>query len=108
MPQFGRKGDLLTVSYITGPRHVWLGLRLSRTPADAPEIVKHPPLGECAHGGLDEAELVAAVVARLQDHGLYAERLEYVENDSPAYNLYAHCAGLLAKRFITGKPESEA
>ena len=100
MPQFGRQGDLLTVSYITGPRHLWLGLRLSRSPVNAPTVVRRPPIGDCAHGEIDEATLVAAVTERLKDLDLHAERIEYVANDSPVYALYAHCAGLLAEQFV--------
>ena len=103
VPQFSRKGDLLTVAYITGPRHLWLGLKLTRSAVAAPIVLKQPPIGTCSHGMIDEGELVAAVVAACGEQGFCVERIEYVENDSPVYSLYAHCARLLVERVLKGE-----
>jgi len=103
MPQFGRKGDLVTVAYITGPRHLWLGLKFSLKPVEKPTVVKQPPIGTCAHGPIDERLLVEAVVAACHELGSHAERIESVENDSPVYSLYAHCARLLVERAVKGE-----
>lgn len=103
MPQFGRKGDLFTVAYITGPRHLWLGLKFSPVPVERPTVVKQPRIGTCDHGKIDELLLLDAVVTACADHGFHPERIEYVENDSPIYSLYAHCARLLMERAASGE-----
>jgi hypothetical protein len=74
------------------------GLEFAAERREKPAVVKRPPVGTCCHGEIDESLLVEAVVAASLRYGLYPERIEYVENDSPRYELYGHCAGLLAKR----------
>ena len=102
MPSFGRDGDLLTISYIAGPRHVWLGVRFADEHVAEPVIVKRPPVGSCDHGVLDPARIVASVVAGAEGTGKFPQRIEYVENDSPAYGLYEHCGRLLAQHAANG------
>ncbi|MBL8795444.1 MAG: hypothetical protein JNM56_16180 [Planctomycetia bacterium] len=84
------------VSWVVGPKHLWLGVKFARKPV-VPTVAKHPSIGNCCHGEIDQSQLVAAVVAGASEYDLHPERIEYVENDSPAYNLYAHCARLLAE-----------
>jgi hypothetical protein len=96
--KFGRLGDLHTIAYITGPRHLWLGLKFSPAPVTEPVVVMRPPIGTCNHGPIDPAELVSAVVAAAAEHCMHVSHIEYVENDSPAYSLYAHCARHLVER----------
>ena len=103
MPSFGQDGDLLTVSYITGPRHIWLGVRFADQPVGAPQILERPPIGSCDHGDLDPARIVASVVAGAEGTGKFPERIEFIQNDSPAYNLYELCGRLLAQRALTNK-----
>lgn len=95
-----RQDDLLTVSYITGPQHVWLGIAFVPQAAAEPTIVMRPARGTCTHGALDPSQLVPAVLAVAHEYGLHVERIEYVENDSPAYSLYAHCARILAQHAV--------
>lgn len=96
MAQVQRKGDLLMVQYVTGPQHVWLGAKFSLTQVE-PALVAHPPLAHCSHGEIDEERLVSLVVAVAQEQQLFVERIEYVSDDSPNYNIYQHCARMLAK-----------
>ena len=98
MPQFGRNGNLHTVAWITGPTHLWLGLQFAREVVPEPVIVRRPAIGSCDHGAIDPVQLVSAVVAGAREHGLHPAHIEYVENDSPDYGAYAHCARLLAER----------
>ena len=98
MPTIQREGDLYTLGYITGPSHIWLRIRFSREPIADPEVIAQPGVGECDHGKLDAHRIVGAAVAGAAAFGLYPQRIEYVSNDTPRYDLYEHCAGLLAKR----------
>ncbi|QDU89051.1 hypothetical protein Pla175_24370 [Pirellulimonas nuda] len=101
MPTFGRDGELYTISYITGPRHVWLDVQFADEHVTDPEIVKRPPLGACNHGGLSPCQIVEAVVAGAEGSGKFPKRIEFRENDSPDYVLYAHCSRLLARHAAT-------
>lgn len=100
MPHYRTTGNLTSVSYVTGPRHVWLGLELSTTPHPGPTVVRRPPNGTCDHGEILEAEVIAAVRRGLRGTGLSPVRVVFVDNDTPDYGLYAHCAKLLARRFL--------
>ena len=95
---FGRIGDLYTVSSITGPSHVWLGIVFAETPKANPELVERPAIGDCKHGTLDAGRILTAVREGIEEAsvGLYIDRVEYVANDSPRYDLYRHCAKSLA------------
>jgi hypothetical protein len=101
MPQFGHKDGFDTVSLITGPSHVFLGIRFGDGPV---ELVKQPPIGSCQHGVLDEARICKAVrsgLAKANAEGrtsLEAASVMYVENDSPRYDMFERCAYLLALR----------
>jgi hypothetical protein len=96
MAQVHQKNDLFVVQYVTGPQHVWLAVKFSCDKHN-PTVVKRPPIGGCSHGEIDEQRVVESVTAAAEEHGLYAERVEYVANDSPNYEIYAHCARSLAK-----------
>jgi hypothetical protein len=100
MPMFGRLGDLHTVSYITGPSHVWLGIAFSQSPIPTAKVVMRPAIGDCNHGRLDTQQIQAAVSDGVADArvGLFVDRIEYVTNDSPRYDLYRDCARMLAER----------
>ena len=103
--QFGRRGDLHTVSCITGPAQVWLGLAFSETPNVAPEMVERQAIGGCQHGALDAAEILAAVREGVEDAnvGLFVHSIEYIADDSPRYELYRRCARALAEHVASSK-----
>jgi hypothetical protein len=102
MPHFSQDGDLDVVSYVTGPKHVRLGLKFATSPRTTVLTVR-PPIGGCDHGVLDPAKIEDAVLRGVADASaeLFVERIEYVANDSPDYVLYNVCARLLAARFLT-------
>jgi hypothetical protein len=100
MPQYGRRGDVPTIAYITGPKHVFLGMKLAKDPVVAPAVVKHAPRGDCRHGTIDEARVLAAVVAGAGEYGFHPTHVEFIENDSPDYALHEKCARLLAQRAL--------
>lgn len=109
MPTFTTDGTRDFVSYITGPSHVRLGLRLVRRECGAPSIVRQPPVGTIPFAELDEAAIVAAVergVAAV-DPTLRAAEIVYVADDSRDYALYARCAMSLAQRFVPSQSPSE-
>ena len=101
MPQFGHKDGFDTVSLITGPSHVFLGIRFGDGPV---ELVKQPPIGGCEHGALDETlirEAVRSGLAKANAEGgssLDAAAVMYIANDSPRYEMFERCAYLLASR----------
>jgi hypothetical protein len=101
MPQFGYKDGFDTVSLITGPSHVFLGIRFGHGPV---ELVKRPPIGRCQHGVLDETRIREAVRSGLakanteSGTSLEAAAVLYAENDSPRYEMFERCAYLLASR----------
>lgn len=101
MPQFGYKDGFDTVSLITGPSHVFLGIRFGDGPV---KLVKQPPIGKCQHSALDESRICEAVrsgLAKASAEGrisLDVAAVMYVENDSPRYEMFERCAYLLASR----------
>lgn len=108
MPQFIKKDGCHYVAYITGPRHILLGVRLGRTPAVGPTVVKQGAIGECNHVAIDEALLVHAVTEGVREgveesgYEVSISEIVYVENDSPAYDLYQNCARLIVLRLAAG------
>lgn len=101
MPQFGHKDGFDTVVLITGPSHVFLGIRFGDGPL---ELMKQPPIGSCQHGALNEARIREAVRSGLAKGNagggtsFDAAAVMYVENDSPRYDLFERCAYLLASQ----------
>jgi hypothetical protein len=108
MPHYETKVGRHFVSYITGPRHVRLGVCFSDQPT-TPTMIKQPPIGDCIHGHLDEGKILQSVLSGLEaferETGTKAwvSEIVYVENDSPAYDLFASCALLLARNFLGTK-----
>lgn len=100
MPQFGRIGELHTVSIVTGPKHVWLGVSFSTTPVANPQLFQRPAIGQCSHGGLNPEQVSAAVVAGIAEAnvGLFPTRIEFVANDTPDYVMFRICAQRLAEQ----------
>ena len=99
------------MSYVTGPSHVTLGLSFDGRSA-RPRLVKAPAVGECSHGALDEAQILAAVnegIAKATENSastLYLSEVVYVENDSPKYDLFRYCAYLISRRLLNNEPFS--
>ena len=104
MPRFGEQDGFQTVAYITGPSHVTLGLRFGTSASERLSLHKRPALGTCTHGLIDEEQVDRAIhagVARANAESgatVAVSEAFYVENDSPRYALYQHCAYLLALR----------
>jgi hypothetical protein len=108
MPQFSTKDGRHFVSYITGPRHVLLGVCFSDQPT-TPTLSRQPPNGDCVHGHLDEGKILQAVLSGLETFEretgtkTWVSEIVYVENDSPYYELFAYCALLLARNVLGTK-----
>src|ERR1035438_3080227 len=99
MPGFTQKDGRFFVSYITGPSHVLLGLSFGQSSIE-PVMIRQPKSHSCDHGPLDERRIREAVIAGVAaaDSNLYPTEIIYVEDDSPRYEMYQHCAFLLAQR----------
>ena len=110
MPDFFQHGDVRFVSYITGPSHNLLGLEFGSDVVGQPVLEARPAVGACDHGQIDEGELLKAVVMGLADSSvpgsrpLSVRRVVYVVDDSPRYEVYRHCAKLLARRMAADGP----
>ena len=104
MPDFFQQGDVRFVSFITGPCHNLLGLEFGSPVVGQPVMEAKPAIGACDHGRIDEVELLKAVVMGVADSSgpgsvpLSVRRIVYVVDDSPRYDIYRHCAKLLASR----------
>jgi hypothetical protein len=72
--------------------------------AQPPSFVRESPVGGCQHGELDEGKVLAAVMAGIEEVSteLHPAEIVYVANDSPRYDLYRHCARLLAEQYVSG------
>lgn len=103
-----RKDGRHFIAYITGPSHVLLGIAFGSAPV-VPSLHRESRQGGCDHGPLDEAQISRAVLegAAKANVQLHPAEIVYVENDSPRYDLYKHCAYLLAKRVAAGEPFPE-
>ena len=107
MPQFGHQHGFDTVSIITGPSHVLLGIRFSEEPAVTMDVIRRPHVGGCGHGPLDEERIRESILAGVATANaktgakLTVGQAFYVENDSPRYDLFQQCAFLLASKRVT-------
>lgn len=101
MPTHGHFDGFDTVSLVTGPSHVFLGIKFGN---GQPELIKRPPIGSCHHGVLDEERILEAVNSGLArantecNTSLNAAGVLYVENDSPRYEMFERCAYLIGTR----------
>lgn len=104
MPIFTTDGTRVYAAYITGPKHVLLGLQFTNLPVQRPTVVCRPPIGRSAHPGpLNEAKVVEAVVDGVKGVAPNVEISEivYVADDTPDYGLYERAASELAKRHLS-------
>lgn len=107
MPHFTKHGDRYFVSHITGPSHVLLGIAFRQQDGE-PVLIQQPPMGGCHHAALEEACIKKAVLDGVAEarqtvgFSLQAVEIVYVADDSPRYDIYQHCAYLLAQRVASG------
>lgn len=110
MPQFGYQDGFDTVSLITGPSHVFLGIRFGDGPM---QLIRRPPVATCQHGMLEENRILDAVLLGLtranteRGSSLNAAAVLYVADDSPRYEMFEQCAYLLASRRTTSRVTTE-
>ena len=91
-----KRNDVYKASRITGPKHNYLGLILSKTPSEATALLPHKLNNEPSV--IDETKMVVAVAAGIDDANrsintpLYAQAIEYVPSDTPDYSAYSQLA----------------
>lgn len=109
MPSYWTDGGCYFVSYITGPAHVLLGLRLWRGGGEAHvAMTRRPAVGQCGCGPVDEEQVRGAVLTGITSANTALEtdwqptEIVYVEDDTPRYSLYSHCAALIVERVNGG------
>lgn len=106
MPQFGHHDGFDTVTLVTGPSHVLLGIRFGGPQSTAFEVFRRTSLGGRDHGPLDERKIAEAIADGVASANTRADaqvtvaQAFYVEGDSPRYDLFEHGAFLLASRRI--------
>lgn len=106
MPRFHKQGEHYFVSYVTGPRHVHLGLKLDTNKHSRElKLFAQPALGQCNHDSLDTIKLQNAVFEGIKRanaaHGtkFKAAEILYISDDSPEYVLFSICAKLIIDHF---------
>ncbi len=103
MPQYLKNNDKYIITYITGPRHVALGIALTLDNAAMVTVVKKKVTASGEHGNLDEKALEKSVIEGVIkannefSTGFSVSEIDCIENDSPAYELYSRCAYLIVK-----------
>lgn len=110
MPGFGYTDGFYVTTLVTGPSHALIRVRLAESGNGSvpPRLTKLPPVGGCDHGTLDPAEVSSAVLtgfARANeecDTDYRISEIQYVDDDSPRYELHERCAYLMAKRLASG------
>lgn len=114
MPQFSLTSNgWHQVSYIWGPGHVLVSLRLNHTPTTEPRVEQVAPIGSCDHGVIDVDELRAAVLGGIHAAnqelrtGFGCEAIRYVPNDTPRYDRYTSGARALVHWAASGGPAAE-
>ncbi len=106
MPGLYRKGETYVCTIVTGPSHVFLGLRLSESAVQSIEFLKLQPSGSCSHGELDENEISNAISQAVEhaasEFGVefFVKYIEYVANDSPGYETYQQAARCIFRGII--------
>ncbi|BFM13651.1 hypothetical protein R50072_38040 [Simiduia litorea] len=109
MPQFTRSGDHYRVTYISGPSHVLLGLLLDEGNETKIDMVGLGAVGTCNHGSHNLENMKQGVIEGVSkantkfSTNFSIKEIEYVENDTPNYTLYAHCAYLIIKGIYEGE-----
>ncbi|MBU2709024.1 hypothetical protein KCM76_23715 [Zooshikella marina] len=108
MPGYYKKGNRYIVTMITGPAHVYLGLKFGSEEPNSIKVIKTGSTDVRLNGSLDEEEIikhslegVATANGKLNGE-LEIVELEYVANDSPRYDIYRRCAFLIAEAVLSG------
>jgi hypothetical protein len=113
MPTFILKDGRYFVSYITGPSHIFLGLRFVQQ-AGRSRMVKLPPVGQQPPEQLDEVRIRSAVEEAMSEHNqsnptAFIDEISYVEDDTPRYTHFKIAAALLIQHFTSrGRFEESA
>ena len=109
MPGFTQKDGRFFVAYITGPSHVLLGIAFGQVRSE-PVMIRQSKSHYCDHVPLDERRIREAVITGVAaaDSKLYPSEIIYIEDDSPRYEVYQHCAFLLAQRVASGAEFQES
>jgi hypothetical protein len=108
MPQYTKSGNNYRVSYITGPKHILLGLLIEEGSNNEIAMTSLGTAGKCNHGALNLDNIKESVIEGVEKANksfgtnYSVKEIEYVENDTPDYTLYAHCAYLIAKGIYEG------
>ena len=111
MPGFHIDGGTHFVSFITGPSHNILGLKLVDDKRESPLIVAKE--GKYASNTFDEAKLTIAVQTgvdrALKDSSrkIYVSEIVYMKDDSVRYDAYEICAGLIVERYLSNPDDYE-
>ena len=108
MASFSHRDGWYQVSYIWGPGHALVSLRINEEPATDPEVVRLDPCGTCNHGPFDIDTLKAVIVEAIHgaNEGLGTNygcaAIRYVPNDSPDYRWFARGAREIVERIAPG------
>ena len=106
MSRFSRDGDWLSTSWITGPTHNRLSLRLSLVPStEAPTIESSVSEHGCGCGPVHEQVVLSEVQeaieqARKLGHPVHVTGIRFLRDDSRREGVYRHLAKLLIKEFL--------
>ena len=107
---FSKQGDFYQGAHISGPRHVFLAVAFAAAPLEQIIVEALPPAGNCTHGPLDPAAILAAVerglAAANQEFRLtWAIRhIQYVSNDTGPESLYELIVRRIIERRVQGQP----
>lgn len=106
---FGRSGEYLTVSRITGPKHNLLEVRVDGVLRDERPICEClPPRGACSHEPLNEADVIDAVLEGVAEANRrlgtsYAvTHMRYVQGDTKPEEVYGYMALKVLERLHSG------
>ena len=108
MPGFFKKGEQFIVTVVTGPAHVYLGLKFGDCDDFDIQVVSSPPVGACIHGELDKSKIIQYSLEGVEtankklDGQLRIAEIQYIKDDSPRYDIYRRCAFLIAEGVLKG------
>ena len=101
--QFSRVGAYLCATFITGPKHALLQVRLGEGAQELPECEMLPPVRPRSQGPLDQTAIIASVlegVAAANRHlaaNYSVTHVRYVADDSGPEVMYGYmCEKLIA------------
>lgn len=92
---FTAKEKFLCASRVTGPKHNYIEVELSRGEQLVPICKRFESLGDCRHEPLDEAKIIASVLEGIAEankrfsNNYCVHRIHYVESDTKPESIYA-------------------